>query len=303
MKTQRFDSSEGNVWKYVFEWDDAIAEAVLYRYGSFEARTVLCISVMSGCPVGCKFCGTGRHFIRNLSSSEILAQVYHVLSDMKINSSDVKKFQIMFMSMGEPFLNYNEVRWAITELYISYPNAQLLVSTVAPNKKGELRDFTYLSTRINKIGLQFSIHKSNDTERNSLIPYKNKLSLVEIRDYGIEWWHATGRKPYCNYCIDGVNNYGMDFSNLRVIFPPAVFCFTFSVVCSSKETAKEAGFCNLNEIRNFETLFIKAGYNTRVFDPAGQDDIGGGCGQLWYVQKYLQKAYEDEIDYKHDDYE
>ena len=35
--------------------------------------------------------------------------------------------------------------------------------------------------------------------------------------------------------------------------------------------------------------FLEAGYNTRVFDPAGQDDIGGGCGQLWYVQKHLKE--------------
>ena len=65
MKTKRFDSSEGNVWKYVFDFENAVAEAVLYKYEDFYKRTVLCVSVQSGCPVGCKFCGTGKKFIRN----------------------------------------------------------------------------------------------------------------------------------------------------------------------------------------------------------------------------------------------
>ena len=56
---KRFDSSEGNVWKYVFDFGTAVAEAVLYKYENFYKRTVLCVSVQSGCPVGCTFCSTG----------------------------------------------------------------------------------------------------------------------------------------------------------------------------------------------------------------------------------------------------
>ena len=52
-KIKRFDSSDTNVFKYVFTSDNAVAESVLYRYGSFEERTVICCSTMSGCPVGC----------------------------------------------------------------------------------------------------------------------------------------------------------------------------------------------------------------------------------------------------------
>ena len=50
---------------------------------------------------------------------------------------------------------------------------------------------------------------------------------------------------------------------------------------------KDAGFRNLDKINSFRQKFINIGYNTRTFDPHGQDDIGGGCGQLWYVQNYL----------------
>ena len=81
MIVKRFDSSEGNVWKYVFDFGNAVAEAVLYKYESFYKRTVLCVSVQSGCPVGCKFCGTGKKFIRNLTSEEIVGQVNYALKE------------------------------------------------------------------------------------------------------------------------------------------------------------------------------------------------------------------------------
>ncbi len=288
-----FESSEGNVWKYVFdtEFKDAIAEAVLYRYGSFEERTVLCISVQSGCPVGCTFCGTGNKFIRNLTAYEIIQQVNLVLSDKKIYDIDAtcKKFQIMFMSMGEPFLNYKQVEFAIDGLSLRFPHADLLVSTIGPNTLMQHgKKFIAQSCRINKIGLQFSIHASTNKKRSKIIPLVHKLCLHEIRDYGVQWWHQTGRKVYLNYCITPEFR-TKDIVNLVNMFPANVFCFTFSVLCSPDENMKDAGFRNLTYIRSIEAMFQEFGYDTRIFDPAGQDDIGGGCGQLWYVQKYLKE--------------
>lgn len=293
MKVKRFDSSEGNVFKYVFTDDQTVLEAVLYRYEDFYKRTVICCSTMSGCPVGCTFCGTGKKFIRNIQAYEIVDQIAYILDDMNIKDVDRKgeRFQIMFMSMGEPFLNYTSVKDAIERLHFLYPHAELLVSTIAPAKDEEFADFIQLSKDIPNIGLQFSIHRSNNIMRDHLIPYKNKYRLDQIRDYGLLWWKETGRHPYLNYCIDGTNNFDADAITLMDLFSPVVFNFTFSVVCSSDENMKEAGFKNLDQIREFEAIFLSHGYNTRIFDPAGQDDIGGGCGQLWYVQQWV-KEYE-----------
>ena len=290
MEMNRFDSSEGNVFKYVFTKEDAVAEAVLYRYKSFYDRTVICCSTQSGCPVGCKFCGTGNKFIRNLTAEEIEMQIHNVLIDQHIIDVDEKgkRFQIMFMSMGEPFLNYSEIETAIIDLHGLYPNAELLISTIGPDEPEAFRRFLDLSKKVDKIGLQFSIHKSNDAARNKLIPYQHKYNLKEIRDYGILWWKETGRHPYLNYCIDGTNNNDEDINALQMLFSPMIFNFTFSVVCSKDENMKDAGFKNLQIIREFEAKFLRAGYNTRIFDPAGQDDIGGGCGQLWYVQQWMK---------------
>lgn len=202
---KKFESSEGNVFKYVFSGDDYVAEAVLYKYGSFYERTVICCSTMSGCPVGCKFCGTGNKFIRNLNSDEIVDQIETILKDnniLDINSNG-ERFQIMFMSMGEPMLNFSSVESAIRILNYKYDNAELLLSTVAPDEPKSFSRLLSLSKEISKIGLQFSIHKSDDMQRNKLIPYESKYSLSQIRDYGILWWKETGRHPYLNYCIDG----------------------------------------------------------------------------------------------------
>lgn len=286
-----FESSEGNVWKYVFTKTDMVAEAVLCRYNDFYERTVICCSTMSGCPVGCKFCGTGNKFIRNLTSDEIIEQVKRILVDNLIMDIDKrgKRFQIMFMSMGEPLLNWDEVEKAIDYLHNCFPNAELLLSTIAPNKPEVWKRVIDISKRIDKVGLQFSIHASNDDWRDVLIPYKNKLTLQQIRDIGTIWWKETGRHPYLNYCVNENNNSLRSALNLQKLFSPVIFNFTFSVVCSADENMKEAGFRNLDVLRRFEQYFIEAGYNTRVFNPNGQDDIGGGCGQLWYVQQWMRE--------------
>ena len=285
-----FESSEGNVWKYVFTKENAVVEAVLYRYEDFYERTVICCSTMSGCPVGCTFCGTGKKFICNLTADEIVQQIREILKDKNIKDINAKgkRFQIMFMSMGEPMLNFNAVEEAIRILNKDYPNAELLLSTIGPNKSEAFNRLLQLSKEIDKVGLQFSIHKAYDYERDELIPYKNKMDLQTIRDYGILWWKETGRHPYLNYCIDGTNNTQDDFINLNKLFSPVVFNFTFSVVCSADENMKDKGFKELDTIHAFSNRFLSKGYNVRVFNPAGQDDIGGGCGQLWYVQEWMK---------------
>lgn len=285
-----FESSEGNVWKYVFT-GDCVVEAVLYKYEDFYKRTVICCSTQSGCPVGCAFCGTGKQFIRNMTTAEIVHQVVAVLKNQNIHDVDEKgeRFQIMFMSMGEPMLNWDNVEGAIEILHELFPNAELLISTIGVDDDETFGRIIELSKKIDKVGLQFSIHKSNDHDRAKLIPYDNKMPLSKIRDAGLVWWKETGRKPYLNYCVDGTNNTHSDFLKLFYNFSPVAFNFTFSVVCSAKETMKDAGYKNLDEIQRFTQYFLQKGYNTRIFDPAGQDDIGGGCGQLWYVQQWIKE--------------
>lgn len=290
MKMNVFESSEQNVWKYVFTNEEIVLESVLYRYGSFNERTVICCSVQSGCPVGCTFCGTGKNFIKNISAEQIVYQIVQVLKDKHITDINTcEKFQIMFMSMGEPFLNWKSVKEAIKMLNKLYPNAQLLISTIGVNDDVVFKDMIELSIEIDKIGLQFSIHKAFDSERDVLIPFKKKYTLREIKNRGIKWYQATNRKVFLNYCVDDSNSRLIDIKALKDLFSPVNFNMTFSVICEADETLKDVACSNIEIIRKFEQSFINDGYNTRIFDPAGQDDIGGGCGQLWFVQDYLNQ--------------
>lgn len=294
MKKRIFESTDTNVKKFVFEWGDqpsekkGVAEAVLYRYGEYRKRTVICCSVMSGCPVGCTFCGTGKFFVRNLTKNEIVEQVRSCLETIDCGTRDIEKFQIMFMSMGEPMLNWKELKLAIIELADMYPTAQLLISTSAPTGMiyhlGELISF---SMQIKRLGLQFSVHESTDEARAKLIP-TNTCTLRQIAAMGDTWAAFTGRKPFFNYCVNTDNNGADDARRLASLFNPDVWECTLSVICEKDESVANSIERQLDIISNFRKAMEDEGFHLRVFNPAGQDDIGGGCGQLWYFQKWLK---------------
>ncbi len=284
---RKLDSSNSNVWKYVFEKPDAVAEAVLYRYPTFEDRTVICCSTQSGCPVGCRFCGAGDAFVRSLSAQEIYSQVSHLLDSNGIDQAKVERMQIMFMSMGEPMLNQGALFVAIRALHASYPRARLLISTSAPDV--DYVALRALSQEVPAIGLQFSVHESTDRARDKLIPFKRKLTLEQIAREGQEWATATGRRPFFNYCAHPGNVGTEDVERLEALFDPSVWECTVSVVCERDEHVAAANERQRELAETFMGKMVAHGYSTRRFDPAGQDDIGGGCGQLWFVQDWMSK--------------
>jgi len=288
-KINRHDSGNENVWKYVFESTGkkpAVAEAVLYRYPTFEERTVICCSTMSGCPIGCRFCGAGDYFVRSLTGTEIVDQVTHLFKDHRVDSSKVDKLQIMFMSMGEPLLNMKHLEYACRTLNQLYPQAALLISTVGPDV--DYQPLLNLSKEIDQIGLQFSVHESMEETRNKLVPFDKKLSIAEMAHYGTIWAMTTGRRPYFNYCVHPENNSSEDVERLLSLFKPSIWEATISVVCERNENVSAANQRQRDLTKDFMQLMLQAGYSARMFDPAGQDDIGGGCGQLWYVQDWMK---------------
>lgn len=286
-------SSDDNVRKYVFTREGergAVAEAVLYKYPTYEDRTVICCSTQSGCPVGCRFCGTGEFFIRSLTSEEIVAQVQHLFEDQNIDQSKVKRTQIMFMSMGEPLLNKNGLVGALRKLYELYPTAALLISTSAPDVDYQwVRD---ISVEIPTVGLQFSVHESTDEARDKLIPFKAKLNLAQIAEQGELWFEATGRQPFFNYCAHDKNTAQEDVNRLGNLFDAGMWQATISVICEQDESVAAANARQRKLADDFMEKMLTYGYSVRCFDPAGQDDIGGGCGQLWFVQDYAKNHPE-----------
>lgn len=280
------NSSDANVKKYVFENDNAVAESVLYKYPTYQNRTVICCSTQSGCPVGCRFCGAGDYFVRSLTAEEIVSQPTRLIADTGVAAKDMQRLQIMFMSMGEPLLNLQELSIAIRQLYVLYPNAALLISTSAPRANYAL--VRELSREVPTVGLQFSIHESLDEKRNELIPYKAKLNLSQIAEEGKLWYEATGRNPFFNYCAHEKNSSEEDALRLFQLFDPKIWQATVSVICERDEHIAAANERQRSLAEGFANKLKDHGFHTRMFDPAGQDDIGGGCGQLWFVQSWMK---------------
>lgn len=283
---RRIDDVEQNVAKYVFHKEDAVAEAVLYRYPDYKTRTVICCSTQSGCPVGCRFCGAGDYFVRSLTADEIISQPVRLLDDVDCDPADMGRLQIMFMSMGEPLLNMKGLAPAVERLYMLYPKAALLISTSAPAI--DYSEVINLSQRIPTVGLQFSVHESTDAARDALIPFKKKLSLAEIAEQGERWYREVGRKPFFNYCAHDGNSSALDADRLFSLFDPRIFCATVSVVCERSDGLPATNDHQRSLAVDFGSLLVERGYDVRVFDPAGQDTIGGGCGQLWFVQDWMK---------------
>lgn len=283
---RRVESSDKNVLKYVFENGTAVAESVLYKCPTYEDRTVICCSTQSGCPVGCRFCGAGDAFVRSLSADEIISQPEHLFEDQNINPTSIRRLQIMFMSMGEPLLNFKALDQAIRTLFQRYPQAALLISTSAPRVDYDL--VNALSCEVPTVGLQFSVHESTDDARNKLIPFHNKLTLAEIASVGKNWHYQTGRRPFFNYCAHEANSSLDDAERIAGIFDARIWEATISVVCERDESIAAANERQRNLALTFQGHLLSYGFNTRLFDPAGQDDIGGGCGQLWFVQDWMR---------------
>ena len=288
--TKIIESAEGNVAKYVFTKPDAVLEAVLYRYPDYQTRTVICCSTMSGCPVGCRFCGAGDYFVRSCSGEEIVAQAERCVNDTGVDPDTMGRLQIMFMSMGEPLLNKNGMQEALRKLHFMYPNAALLISSIGPRIDYE---WVYkISKQVPTIGLQFSLHESTDIARNKLIPFEKKLSLAEIAQVGARWAQETGRRPFFNYCAADHNTSDRDADIIAAEFSPATWEATISVICERSEGLPARNEHQRNLAASFSQKLLDRGFNVRVFDPAGQDDIGGGCGQLWFVQSWMAENPE-----------
>ncbi|MCP4601666.1 MAG: radical SAM protein [Proteobacteria bacterium] len=288
-ETEIKKSADDNVRKFVFTSKDAIAEAVLYKYPTYKDRTVICCSTQSGCPMGCTFCGTGKFYIRNLTAEEIIFQVEKCMDYFATPAADIGKLQIMFMSMGEPMLNWAETKKAIYYLNVKYSNADLLISTSGPQAPSAFGDMINTSIEIEEVGLQFSIHEADDIERNKIMPYKHKMTLIDIAAEGELWSFHTNRRPFYNYCVHDDNNQDRHANRLTSLFPPDIWECTLSVICEPGEGVKGAHARQRELVEGFMGKMLECGNSVRVFDPAGQDDIGGGCGQLWHVQNYVRK--------------
>lgn len=143
--------------------------------GSRKERWMIGVSCMSGCPVRCKFCATGQlNKFRNLTAEEIVNQVKFIIErNPDWNPLEAQEFKINYTRMGEPFLNIEEVKKAISIINEMYPNVHHYISTIGVRGS----DFSWIKDNIT---LQISLHSLDEEKRNWLIPFYNKLTIKEL---------------------------------------------------------------------------------------------------------------------------
>lgn len=146
-----------------------------YEVGDRTNRWMIGVSCMSGCPVHCKFCATGKlKKWRNLTSEEIVEQVEFIINKNKdYKFEDAWEHKINYTRMGEPFLNIEEVRKAIEIIDKKYPNTHHYISTVGLQGA----DFSWIKDNIT---LQVSLHSLDEDRRHNLIPINNLMSIEEL---------------------------------------------------------------------------------------------------------------------------
>jgi 23S rRNA (adenine2503-C2)-methyltransferase len=146
-----------------------------YELGSRSERWMVGVSVMSGCPIRCKFCATAKlKQWRCLTWQEIVEQVKFIVGkNLSCDVDNAREFKINYTRMGEPFLNIAQVRKAIEHIDGLYPNVHHYISTIG------VKDADYSWIKDN-VTLQVSVHSFDEQHRDWLIPYNRKMTLEEL---------------------------------------------------------------------------------------------------------------------------
>jgi len=197
------ESLTGETRKDLLEMHDGEqVEAVLMRY--IDRRTV-CVSTQVGCAVGCRFCATGQMGItRNLSSGEIVAQVYHF--ERALRDQGRRVTNVVFMGMGEPLLNYDHTLAAIRRLMdpdgLNMGQRRISLSTAGISSG--IRRFAKEGLQVN---LAVSLHAATDELRGGLMPVNERHDLDALFSAVQEYIRRTNRQVTFEWAlIDGVND-------------------------------------------------------------------------------------------------
>jgi 23S rRNA (adenine2503-C2)-methyltransferase len=195
VETQR-ESRDGTVKTLFRTADGHPVEAVLMRYR--DGRRSLCLSSQSGCPLTCTFCATGQMaFGRNLTASEILDQALHFRRVEPVDHA-------VFMGMGEPMLNLDEVLGAARRLpALGITHRRTTISTVGwlPGLKRFVDDVD------EPIRLALSLHAADDELRSQIMPVNTKYPLREVLAECRRHYDATNRRVFVEYVmLNSVND-------------------------------------------------------------------------------------------------
>ncbi len=287
--------------KFLFRLDDGeTIESVLIPDSQDRKRLTLCISSQAGCAMGCRFCITGKLGLkRNLKAYEIVDQVIVVerhirdTAEVKLRGTVYSIANIVFMGMGEPLHNFDEVvhaLWKIMDLQ-GFSKRRITVSTA-----GITPGIHKLAKKCPGVNLAVSLNATTDEVRNKIMPINKKYPLKELLSACREVPLSPGRRITFEYVLlDRINDSKEDALRLvkllkgiksKVNLIPynpiqETSPIPFSKQPDPKRRDEQLEFRRPSEdkIFAFKTILLKAGITALIRKSKGTD-ISAACGQL-----------------------
>ncbi len=271
-------SSDGTI-KWLF--DVGQGNAVETVFIPEDDRGTLCVSSQAGCAVGCRFCSTGHQgFSRNLSTGEIIAQLWHAEHALRKRQNSVERVisNVVMMGMGEPLQNYSALVPALRTMLddhgygLSRRRVTVSTSGVVPMIERLQQDCP--------VALAVSLHAPNDPLRDQLVPLNRKYPIDELLTACQAYLQAAPRDFITfEYCmLDGVNDTDEHAHQLIALVRNRIHC-KFNLIPFNPFPASGLHRSPNERVQAFARILADAGIVTTVRKTRG-DDIDAACGQL-----------------------
>lgn len=267
-------SQDGTIKNAVQLFDELIVESVLIPTNS---RTTACVSSQVGCSLDCNFCATARlKRMRNLNPDEIYDQVVTIDRQSRENH-DRPLSNIVFMGMGEPLMNYNNVMKAIDKI-TSDEGLGMSAKRITVSTSGISKMIKKMADDGVKFKLAVSLHSAIEEIRNQIMPFTKNFPLTELREALQYWYSKTKSKVTYEYVVwKGIND---DQKSIEALVkfckyvPCKVNLIEYNPIDDGEfqQAAPEA-------IDNYITALERANIVVKVRRSRGKD-IDAACGQL-----------------------
>ena len=273
VKTQK--SVDGMTEKVLFELisKDRI-ETVLMRF--MDGRNSVCISCQAGCAMGCMFCATGKlKLTHNLTAEEIVDQVLYFHAQLKKEDQNITN--IVFMGMGEPFANYDNVMKAIAVLtspdYFHFSPRRITISTC-----GIIPGIHKLLNEPYPVNLAISLHAPTQGLREKIMPIAKAWPLDQLLDAVRQYFHKTHRRVSFEYILlKGINDSPHHAEELAEISDDKMI--HVNLIPYNNIDIEGISGSEKKTVLAFKNSLQKRGVNATVRVTMGQD-ISAACGQL-----------------------
>ncbi|HJJ21600.1 MAG: 23S rRNA (adenine(2503)-C(2))-methyltransferase RlmN [Crenarchaeota archaeon] len=279
-ETHRIVSEDGDTTKLLLSLtNDKSVETVLMQYEPSKIgghqRSTICVSTQIGCAMGCTFCATGQMgFETNLKAEHIISQVLHFAELLQQRGQHVTN--LVFMGMGEPMANYDEMIRAVKVL--THPRGfglgqrHITISTI-----GIKSGIEKLAEENLQIGLAISLHAPNNELRKKLVPTATFNSVEEIIESGYNYFKKTGRRVTFEYALmSGINDSPEIARDLAKLLHGNGSHVNLIPI---NPTAGDFTRPSNNRVHEFERILSSSGVNCTIRIEKGTE-ISAACGQL-----------------------